>query len=140
MKKYIYILISLCFLVSCASKHLGENFTKAEEPNENQVLIYFYRPQEAIGAIVYYTIKENNKHVVTMYNGGYYPYYTTEGTKTFSATTEFKKSITIDTKNGETYFVKEGIGIGVFIGHPKFTLVNDNTVALSEIEECRMLK
>ncbi len=137
MKKYFYI-FCLCLLASCGGNNLGRKFDGFEKPNKDQALIYFYRPNKVFGSIVYYTVKEDNKPITVLYNGSYYPYYTTEGKKNFKAKTEATNSISLNVENGKTYFVRGTISFGVFVGHPKFEIVDDELEVLSEIKECKM--
>ena len=142
MKRYFIVSCILLLLVSCSSANLGPKFNNFEKPNKNQALVYFYRPKGYVGSMVYYTVKDksDNIPVVTLYNGGYYPYYTEEGQKTFTATTEITKSVSLDVKNGETYFVEGGAGWGFFIAHPKLNVVDKTEAVSSGIAQCKLIK
>ena len=74
MKKIICCLFALVALSGCAHD-LGNRF-EPTTPRDNMVLIYYYRPSHFLGSGVSYDIKENGRHIVTLYNGGYFPYMT----------------------------------------------------------------
>ena len=76
MKKILISLFMLYCLSACG--HLGKQFDGQEVPDENEALIYYYRPSRFIGSGVYYDIKENGEKITTLYNGGYYLHKTTE--------------------------------------------------------------
>ena len=58
MKKVLSIFFIL-FLVSCASNK-GAKFEKLVEAKNNEAIIYFYRPSY-FGAMVHYTVKDEDK-------------------------------------------------------------------------------
>ena len=43
------------------------------------------------------------------------------------AKTEAKSEVPIDVKMGKTYYLRCGINVGVFVGHPKIELVDPKT-------------
>lgn len=137
MKKILFNLFLLCSLTACGS--LGHKFDGLQTPNENEAIIYYYRPSRFLGCGVYYDIKENGKKVTTLYDGGYYPYRTTAGNKFVSAKTEAAEQISFLVENGKTYFVRGKVHMGIMIGRPSLKLVPQEK-ALKEIQNCRIIE
>lgn len=137
MKKIFFSLSILYFMTACSS--LGHKFDRLQTPNENEAIIYYYRPSKFLGSGVYYDIKENGENVITLYNGGYYPHRTTEGNKFISAKTEATEQISFPVKNGEIYFVRGKVNMGIIIGQPSLKLVPKEK-ALKEIQNCRIIE
>ena len=136
MKKILYIILALNFVTACAS--LGPKFDGLITPNKDETIIYIYRPNSFVGAGINYYVKDGQEKIVRVYNGGYYPYITNEGNKTLSAKTEVTKNIELKTKNGEVYFVKAGVTMGLLVGRPSLKEVSKEE-ALKEITNCKLL-
>lgn len=137
MKKIFFSLSILCFLTACGS--LGHKFDGVQIPNKDEAIIYYYRPSKFVGSGVYYDIKENGEKVTTLYNGGYYPHKTTAGNKFVSAKTEVAEQISFPVENGETYFVRGKVNMGLVVGRPSLKLVPKKK-ALKEIQDCRIIE
>jgi hypothetical protein len=128
--------ILLCTAIGCAPT-LGQVYKNVEAVPSNKALVYIYRPS-GMGAAVYYDVKANGKVVTTLYNGGYYPYFTDPGEIEFSAETEASDEVTIDTKVNQTYFLRGSLGIGFFVGHPHLIVVPAQE-AEKEFVDCNLL-
>lgn len=128
--------ILLCTAIGCAPT-LGQVYKNVEAVPSNKALVYIYRPS-GMGAAVYYDVKANGKVVTTLYNGGYYPYFTDPGEIEFSAETEASDEVTIDTKVNQTYFLRGSVGIGFFVSHPHLIVVPAQE-AEKEIVDCNLL-
>jgi len=133
--KYLFLL-SLLLLTGCAS--LGPVYSKVDKIPDNAGLVYFYRPSSFVGGGVSYDIKNGDTVITTLYNGGYYPYFSAPGEKEFWAKTESKSSITLDVKTGQTYYVKGEVGVGFFVGRPHLMVVAPE-IAEKEIEDCKFI-
>ena len=59
-------------LASCVS--LGPTFMKEPSIPEGKALVYIYRLSSIVGSAVSYLVHADEMPVVTLYNGGYYPY------------------------------------------------------------------
>lgn len=138
MKKVLSIFFIL-FLVSCASNK-GAKFEKLEEAKNNEAIIYFYRPS-SFGAMVHYTVKdEDKKPIQKIYPYSYFLYKTDKlGKREFSAKTEATKKISFDVEAGKTYFVKSNIAWGILIGRPKFKLIENKEEALKDLKKCSVM-
>jgi hypothetical protein len=128
-------LVALTFLSGCAS--LGQVYQEEPIP-QDKGLVYLYRPSSFIGGGVSYDVKVGETPVTTLYNGGYYPYFSDPGEVEFWAKTESKSAVTLDVKAGETYFVKGTVGVGLLVGRPHLTVVPNETGG-KEIADCKMI-
>jgi len=122
-----------------ACSNLGQQFDGLEKPKEDEALIYYYRPNKFLGGGVYYDIRENNQTVTTLYNGGYYPHFTSAGEKNIEASTESTEELCFTAEKGKTYFVRGKVNMGILIGRPSLKVVPEE-IALKEIQECRIIE
>lgn len=133
--KYLFLLL-LLLVTGCAS--LGPVYSKVDKIPDNAGLVYFYRPSSFVGGGVSYDIKNGDTVIATLYNGGYYPYFSTPGEKEFWAKTESKSSITLDVKTGQTYYIKGEVGVGFLVGRPHLMVVAPE-IAEKEIADCKLI-
>jgi hypothetical protein len=95
--------------------------------NKDYALIHFYR-YSGVGALVSYDIhlgdtvlcraSNNWKKTVKVRKEGY---------NTVWAKTETKIEIPVNIKMGQEYYIRCGISMGVMVGHPVLTLVDNNS-------------
>lgn len=138
MKGVNYLfLLTLLLITGCAS--LGPVYSKADKIPDNSGLVYFYRPSSFYRYADSYDIKNDNTVITTLYNGGYYPYFSTPGEKEFWTKKDFLKiSITLDVKAGQTYYVKGEIGPGLLLARPHLMVVTPE-IAEKEIADCKLI-
>lgn len=132
---YLFLL-PLLLVTGCAS--LGPVYSRVDKVPDNAGLVYFYRPSSFVGGGVSYDIKNGDTVITTLYNGGYYPYFSAPGEKEFWAKTESKSSITLDVKPGQTYYVKGEVGVGFLVGRPHLMVVAPE-IAEKEIVDCKLI-
>ena len=130
------LLASMLVLSSCAS--LGPAYQKVEMIPADVGLVYIYRPSSFVGGGVSYDIKIGETPIVTLYNCGYYPYFSKPGEIEFWAQTESKSSVTLDVKAGQTYYIKGTVGIGIIVGRPHL-MVMTQEAAEKEILACKLI-
>jgi hypothetical protein len=130
------LLLPVLLVTGCAS--LGPVYSKVDKVPDNSGLVYFYRPASFIGGGVSYDIKNGDTIITTLYNGGYYPFYSDPGEKEFWAQTESKSSVTLDVKSGQTYYVKGEVGVGFFVGRPHLMVMAPEN-GEKEIAECKLI-
>src|SRR5262250_739163 len=132
-----YLLLSSFLLITgCAS--LGPVYSKVDKIPDNSGLVYLYRPSAFFGVGVLFNVKTGDRIITTLYNGGYYPYFSAPGEKEFWAQTESKSSVTLDVKPGETYYIKGEVGVGFLVGRPHLMAV-DPEIAEKEIVDCKLI-
>lgn len=129
-------LLLVALLSGCAS--LGPAYQIVEAIPPEKGLVYIYRPSSFVGGGVSYDVKVGENPIITLYNGGYYPYFSAPGEVEFWAKTESKSAVTLDVKAGETYFVKGTVGVGLLVGRPHLTVV-DNGIGAVEIAGCKLI-
>jgi hypothetical protein len=120
----------------CAS--VGPPYQRVEKIPDGMGVVYLYRPSHLVGGGAAYKVKAGDTPIVTMYNGGYYPYFTKPGEVELSAKTESTSSVTVDVKPAESQYVKCTVGVGFFIGRPHLMVVAPEQ-AEPEIVKCRLL-
>lgn len=132
-KKTLWVIIFVgvaMFLSGCGAA--GQPFSQFATPKQDQGLVYVYRPSSVLGMGVYYDIhvtNPTNPDLIAgeLVNGSYVEVDVPVGENEIWGRTESKTSVTLDVKNGETYCVKGGVGIGFFIGRPNFEIVDMQT-------------
>ena len=130
-------LLLLALLSGCAPS-LGPVYQKAELAPNDKGLVYIYRPSSFVGGGVSYDVKVGEIPVTTLYNGGYYPYFSSPGEIEFWAKTESRSAVTLDVEAGETYFIKGTVGVGFLIGRPHLS-VETNENGTLEIATCKLI-
>ena len=128
------LLIAALTIAGCAS---GPAFQKIADIPADKALIYIYRPSVMHGAALVPYVVINNLNAIPLKTGGYYPYFSAPGTVTISITHTAKRSITIDIKAGQTYYVKGGT-VFMAMGIPYIESVSAK-VGLAELSECKRL-
>jgi hypothetical protein len=91
-----------------------------------------------MGGGVSYDVKTGDTVITTLYNGGYYPYFSAPGEKEFWAQTESKSSVTLDVKTAQTYYIKGEVGVGFLVGRPHLMVVAPE-IAETEIADCKLI-
>jgi len=126
----------LLLLAGCAPR--GPVFRPVTQLPQDKALVYIYRVSAFFGGGVTYTVRAGDEEIVDLATGGYYPYLAEPGEREFWARTEAKASTTEQLRAGETYYLRGGIGLGFFIGHPKLAFVS-RVEGEREIGSCRLI-
>ena len=109
-----------------------ENYQLAQDEEEelldvDYAILNVYR-YSGPGALVGYDLYLGDQVICRVKNNFKTTIHVTkEGLNTLRAQTEVKKELPIDLKVGKTYYIKCGISIGAFVGHPKIELVDSRT-------------
>jgi Protein of unknown function (DUF2846) len=90
-------------------------------PAEGKSNIVFFRPGSMVGAAIRCTVREDGKMIGRMGSGDYFVHTAEPGTHAFSAETEAKDVVTLETEAGETYYVKCKIAAGFMAGRPNLS-------------------
>ena len=131
----LMILLSLG-LQGCAT---GPPFQPVAEIPADKVLVYIYRPGAIFGSGVVYDVHVGEKEIVALRPKGYFPYFAAPGETEFWSRTEAKATVATNLSEGETYYLRGGVGLGFFVGHPKLTFVSEEEGS-SEIQDTNLLK
>jgi hypothetical protein len=78
--------------------------------------VVFFRPSAMSGWAVWFNVRENGAALGKLTNGVYFVTPLDPGTHTFTAATENKDTLKLEIDDGETYYVKGGITMGIMIG------------------------
>jgi len=78
-----------------------------------------------MGMAVGFGVWDGDRKIGGLPNGSYFVYDAAPGTHTFSASTEVKKTVTINVKPGKTYYIEGTLGMGAFVGRPELTIVSE---------------
>ena len=87
-------------------------------PAAGKAQIVFFRPWNYFGGAVSFTIKEGDTAIAKVTNGRYYIYAADPGTHAYHVTSEATDALTLDLDEGETYYVKETMDMGVVLYRP----------------------
>lgn len=137
-RKVLLLLSLFCVLSAgygCSAK--GPAFTPVATIPAEKSLIYVYRPSGFLGGGVHYDVYAGQEKVCNLVQGGYCQYFGAPGEIEIWGKTESKGTITIDSKVGQTTYVKAGVGMGFLVGRPNFTVV-DTTLGGTEIKDCKL--
>jgi hypothetical protein len=109
----------------------GPDYSKISNIPDNMGVVYFYR-QDLIENEVSYYVRREGRVIASLYNHGYYPYFTSPGSNEFCVTYG-NSCVTIDVKPGQAYYIKwERQSNSI----PHLVVVNSE-VAEKEIARCR---
>lgn len=111
-----------------------ENFIEQSKPevdNLNANLVV-YREKQFAGSIISYKLYANDKVIAKINNGCLYEFTFPAGSYEFLAKTESRSVIAKKLESGNTYYLKCGIKMGIFVGKPHLMFV-DESMALAQI-------
>jgi hypothetical protein len=134
MKMFTGLFGIAALLSACAS---GPPFEKITSIPDNKALIYVYRPSSLQGAAFSPEVKMDEKTAFKLPSGGYFAHFATPGKNTVSITNVGTRTVDIDAKAGETYYVKGGT-VPMGFGVPAIALVPAETGA-SEVQDCKRI-
>jgi hypothetical protein len=133
------LLMATTLLSGCATLPKSATpYTPDTTATPDTATIYLYRSGGFVGGALSPNIAANGVPLADLPAGGYFIYHALPGEVEFSAHTEAKTSVTIDAKAGQTYYVKDTIGVGFFVGHPHLVVVT-NDVGDKEIRDCKLI-
>jgi len=110
------------FCQKCGSS--TSSISEKHQPEHNYAIVHFYRKKNIVGALIspklfmagnqISNIKRNWKKTINV----------SEGMHIFTTKTEVTTEIKLQAEPGKEYFIRCDIGVGFFVGHFKFTLVD----------------
>jgi hypothetical protein len=138
-KNFSLLLIAMALLSGCASlPNTAPSYTPDSAGTPDKATVYVYRSSGFVGGMLSPNVSANGVPLADLPAGGYFVYHAAPGTVELTAHTEAKTSVTVEAKAGESYYIKESIGMGVFAGHPHLELVSAD-VGAKEIKDCKLV-
>ncbi|MCW8821499.1 MAG: DUF2846 domain-containing protein [Sulfurovum sp.] len=127
---------SAILLSGCSAK--GPQFSEMQKVEKDKSLIYIYRPSSFVGGGVSYDVHAKKSDgtdeiIGNLKNGGYLQYKTKPTEIEFWAKTESTSSVTLDVQANTMYCIKGEVGIGIIVGRPHLSIV-DNALCTQEIK------
>lgn len=98
-------------------------------PEAGKGQVVFFRPGSIMGAALGCTVHEDDAQLARLGSGKYYVIQATPGTHTYFVTGEATDKLTLEVEEGETYFVKCNIGMGVVAGRANLSPSDRDTFA-----------
>jgi len=141
MLRGLSLIAAIALLGACAAT--GPRYEPAAQAPAGKALVYIYRPGKFMGGGVVFDVhagsKADNRAIVELQSGGYFPYYADPGELELWAKTESTSSVTVDVKAGDTAYVRGSVGVGFFVGRPSLEMV-DRSTGEREVQECKLLQ
>jgi len=126
----------LAVLAGCAS--LGPPFQPVASIPAGKAVVYLYRPSGFVGSAVSYTVNAGEMPIITLHNGGYFPYIAVPGRIDFWAKTEATSFCVIEVEAGQEYYLKGSVDMGILVGRPDLQQVHPAMGRL-EILDCKLI-
>lgn len=133
---YLFIYTSLVLISGCSAS--GPTFRPIAPIPDGKGVVYIYRTPSFVGGGVYGTVSANKKPMTKIKNGGYFPDVTDPGTVHFEVSTEATNEADVMVDNGKEKYLKTTVGMGMFVGHLKFSEVSPE-IGRKEIHESSLL-
>lgn len=90
-------------------------------PPEGKGQVVFFRPSSMLGMALSFSVHEGEKGIGKLGNGSYFVHVADPGTHLFTIQSEVTDKLTLEIDPGETYYVKQTIGVGVVAGRPRLS-------------------
>jgi hypothetical protein len=94
---------------------------KVPPPPAGKGQVVFFRPSNMMGMALSFSVHEGDEGIAKLGNGSYSVFVTDPGTHLFTIQGEVTDKLTLEIEPGETYYVKQTIGVGVVAGRPRLT-------------------
>lgn len=134
----IPVLLTVLMLVGCASGPTYNEVAGTIEPTpQGEGRIYIYRTT-AFGAAIRPAIRLDGEIVGKAIPKGFFYIDRPAGTYQISASTEAKRSLSLNLEAGDQKYVRLEIKMGVFAGHVKPVLV-DSAIGQEELKKTKYI-
>lgn len=87
-------------------------------PPSGKGQVVFFRQSKLVGAALSFSVHEGETGIGKLGNGSYFIQVSDPGPHTFTTQSEAVDRLTLEVEAGETYYVKQSIGVGVVMGRP----------------------
>lgn len=94
---------------------------KVQPPPEGKGQIVFFRPSNMMGMALSFSVHEGDKGIGKLGNGTYFVHVVEPGSHLFTIQSEVTDKLTLEVDSGETYYVKQTIGVGIVAGRPRLS-------------------
>ena len=136
---YRLLILSSAILAGCASGPGYDEYTsQIRAPDAGWGRIYFYR-LAIVGAAVQPKVRIDGEPVGKATPKGFFYVDRPPGEYEISATTEVKRKLTLALEAGQQRYVRLEMKIGVFAGHVKPVLVDDD-VGKAQIQKTKYIR
>jgi hypothetical protein len=147
----IAALLVCTFFVNGCAPTFGQIYQRADTIPDNMGMVYIYRPSRfegALGSYNVWVVAKVEYHwvatpIVTLANGYYFPYLSEPGEVEFRGYSNYwwlsSRTVTLDIKAGETYYIKGLIPAHWYKVLPPSLEVVSQEVAENEISQCRLI-
>jgi len=78
--------------------------------------VVFFRPSRYVGWAVWFNVRENGTALGKLSNGAYFVRVTDPGAHTYTAATENHNVLHLEIDDGETYYVRGSVQMGILMG------------------------
>lgn len=123
---------ALLMSATAASADLASISTKSgpiAAPKAGTGQVVFFRPGSMFGVALGCTVHEGAPQIARLGAGKYYVIPATPGKHEYSTQGEATDRLTLDVEEGETYFVRCNIGMGVMSGRANLSPADEATFA-----------
>ncbi len=112
--------------------HISDSIVRSLIPDTARyAVLYVYRPG-GLGPLISYNLHLDDSVICRVHNDRYYAVRIyKEGAANLWTRTEARVDVPIDLRFGQAYFLKCGVAMGAFVGHPTMRIV-DPKVAISQ--------
>jgi hypothetical protein len=103
------------------AKEAAAPATKVAPPPEGKGQVVFFRPSNMLGMALSFSVHEGDKGIGKLGNGSYFVHVAEPGPHLFTIQSEVTDKLTLEVDAGETYYVKQTIGVGIVAGRPRLS-------------------
>ena len=107
---------------------------RVEAPPEGKGQIVFYRRGGQPGFLLTFSVRENGKGVAKLPSGSYMVLPVEPGAHTYIIESEAKDALTLEVDADETYYVEQGMSMGIMVGHPHLTPSTQDAFAKQKLK------
>jgi len=104
-----------------AEKGGDEAAGRVPPPPAGKGQVVFFRPSNMMGMALSFSVHEGDKGIGKLGNGSYFVHVADPGAHLFTIQSEVTDKLTLEIDDGETYYVKQTIGVGIVAGRPRLT-------------------
>jgi hypothetical protein len=98
-----------------------ESSGRIAAPPAGKGQVVFFRPGNMMGMALSFSVHEGDEGIGKLGNGSYFVHVADPGPHLFTIQSEATDKLTLEVDAGETYYVKQTIGVGIVAGRPHLT-------------------